>query len=337
MDGMATIKDVARLAEVSTTSVSHVINGTRFVSDELRARIQAAMETLDYRPNVLARSLRRGETQTIGLIVPDNSNPFFAEVARTVEDVGFENEYSVILGNSDNSLDKETAYIRVLIAKQVDGVIFIAAGSDPEHLNELTKQGIPVVVADRDLPEALADVVLVNNEKGGYDATRYLLELGHQRIACISGPSDLTPSADRVRGYRRALQEAGIPVEEALIVPGDFRYQGGETAMDRLLRQSPPPSAVFCCNDLMAVGALRALRNVDRQVPGDVSLVGFDDIPFVSAVSPALTTIAQPIEELATLAAKLLIVRMQNTREERPGQRIVLDTKLVIRDSCAPV
>ena len=332
---MTTIKDVARLAGVSITTVSHVINETRYVSDELRGRVLAAMQELNYRPNVLARSLRRGETRTIGLVVPDNSNPFFAEVARIVEDVGFEKGYSVILCNSDGSLEKEAAYISVLIAKQVDGVIFIAAGSKHEHLHELTAQGIPVVVADRDIPQSLADVVLVDNEKGGYEATRYLLSLGHRRIACIAGPSDLTPSADRVRGYRRAQEEAGISIEEGWIVPGDFRYQGGEAATARLLRLGEPPSAIFACNDVMAIGALRTLQNAGLQVPGDVSIIGFDDIPLASAMSPALTTVAQPTAELSTLAARCLISRIQNDRDDEPRQRSVLETRLVVRDSCA--
>ena len=333
---MATIKDVARLAGVSTTTVSHVINETRYVSDELRASVLAAMEELNYRPNVLARGLRRGETKTIGLVVPDNSNLFFAEVARIVENIGFENGYSVILCNSDGNLEKEAAYVNVLIAKQVDGVIFIAAGSKYEHLHELTMAGIPVVVADRDIPQTLADVVLVDNERGGYDATRYLLSLGHRRIACIAGPSDLTPSADRVHGYRRALGEFGIPIEEKWIVPGDFRYQGGEAAIAELLRLGEPPSAVFVCNDVMAIGALRAVRSAGLQIPGDVSIVGFDDIPLASAVSPALTTVAQPIVELATLAAQLLMSRTQSDQQDGPKQRIVLDTELIVRGSCAP-
>lgn len=331
---MATIKDVARLAGVSTTTVSHVINETRFVSDELRGRVLEAMEELNYHPNALARGLRLGETKTIGLVAPDNSNPFFAEVARTIEDIGFENGYSVILCNSDNNLDKEAAYINVLIAKRVDGVIFIAAGSKHEHLHELTTRGIPVVVADRNIPQAWADVVLVNNEQGGHDATRYLISLGHRRIACITGPSDLTPSADRVRGYRRALKESGVSVEEALIVPGDFLYQGGEAAMAQLLRLDRPPSAVFACNDVMAIGALRALRSAGLQVPSDISIIGFDDIEIASAVSPALTSVAQPIVELATLATQLLMSRIRNDQEDEPKQRIVLDTKLVVRDSC---
>jgi LacI family transcriptional regulator len=333
---MITIKDVARQAEVSITTVSHVINDTRYVSDELRTKVLQAMEDLHYRPNVLARSLRRGETKTIGLIVPDNSNPFFAEVARIIEDVGFQNGYSVILCNSDGNLEKEKAYISVLIAKQVDGVIFIAAGDQREHLHLLGQQAMPVVVADRDVRSPLADVVLVDNEKGGYDAARYLFGQGHRSIACITGPSGLTPSAERVDGYRQALLEADLAVRQELVVAGDFRSESGEHATEKLLHLQPPPTAIFACNDLMAIGALHTLRRAGRQVPGDVSVIGFDDIPLSSVVSPALTTVAQPVSELATLSAQLLISRIQNGGGDNPAKRIVLGARLVIRDSCAP-
>jgi LacI family transcriptional regulator len=330
---MPTIKDVARVAGVSITTVSHVLNDTRFVSDELRVRVLAAMEELDYRPNILARSLRRGETKTIGLVVPDNSNPFFAEMARMVEDLGFAAGYSVILCNSDENLAKEAAYIEVLIAKQVDGVVFIASGSTQEHLFELNQQDIPYVVVDREVDGSLADVILVDNELGGYLATRHLIELGHRRIACIAGRSQLTPSADRVGGYRRALREYLIPEEEELIVPGDFRAEGGEMALERMLAVNPPPSAAFACNDMMAIGVLRAARNAGLRVPGDLSVVGFDDIPFAAVVSPALTTVAQPVSGLAQHSVRLLLARMQNSREDQPTQRIVLQPHLVVRDS----
>ncbi len=333
---MPTMKDVAQAAAVSVTTVSHVINETRYVSEDLRARVLQAMEELDYHPNILARSLRQGITHTIGLIVPDNSNPFFAEVARVAEMVGFEHDYSVILCNSDKNVERESAYLNVLIAKQVDGVIFIAAGSEQQHLRELAAQGIPVVVADRDVPQELADVVLVNHEQGGYDATRYLISLGHRRIACIGGPSPLTPSSDRVRGYRRALTEGGIPVEEQLIVRCTESYLGGESAMAQLLSLEELPTAVFTYNDVTAIGALRAICNAGLRVPTDLSIVGFDDIPLASAVVPALTTVAQPITDLATVATELLIARMQNNEQQVPGQRVVLETNLVVRESCAP-
>lgn len=330
-----TIRDVANLAGVSITTVSHVINKTRYVSDELCQRVNRAMEQLSYRPNILARSLRLGATKTIGLIVPDNSNPYFAEIARIIEDIGYENGYSVLLCNSDGLGEKEAAYVNMMIAKQVDGIIFIAAGNTQEHLNDLTNRNIPVVVVDRDIAPALADVVLVNNESGGYAATRYLLDLGHTKIACITGPSEITPSAGRVHGYRKALQEAGLTVRDECIIAGDFKPRSGEKAMAELLNLSDPPTAVFICNDLMALGAFRTLRYANKRVPYDISIVGFDDITLASELMPPLTTVAQPIVELATLAADLLITRIQNEGSPQPPIRTTLEPSLVLRDSCA--
>jgi LacI family transcriptional regulator len=331
-----TIKDVASKAGVSVTTVSHVINKTRFVSDELVERVTAAMEELHYQPNTLARSLRMGESKTIGLIVPDNSNPFFAEISRIVEDIGFEQGYNVFLCNSDGLIEKEAAYIKMLINKQVDGVVYIAAGSIQDHLLGLTVRGIPFVVVDRDLPGLEADVVMIDNEQGGYDATRYLLDLGHKQIACITGPSQLTPSAARVNGYRRALQESGLPVRGDFIVTGDFRARGGEMAMDTLLKISDPPSAVFSCNDLMAIGALSALRKQNIKAPQEISIIGFDDIDIAAQVVPALTTVAQPAAELATCAMELLLTHLLKGLPATEIKRQVLHAKLVIRDSCAP-
>jgi LacI family transcriptional regulator len=333
---MPTIKDVAKLAGVSTATVSHVINGTRYVSQELHTRVTEAMERLKYHPNRLAQSLRSGETKSIGLIVPDNSNPFFGEVARLCEDIGFQNGYNVILCNSGDSLEKEAAYINMLIAKQIDGVIFISTGSDSGALRELARLEIPVVITDRDAPDLNCDRVLVNNQHGGYQATRYLIELGHQRIACISGPEKLDTSQQRVKGYRRALKEAGLAAIPEYLVRGDFRFQSGEEVMQQLLQVDPPPTAVFACNDLMAIGALRALHQAGLQVPEQLSLISFDNIPFSSAVIPALTCIAQPVEELARTSMKLLLDHIKNTDRKRKPRRVILDPSLVERDSCAP-
>lgn len=331
-----TIKDVAKLARVSTTTVSHVINGTRFVSDELRQRVYQAMEALNYQPNMLARGLRQGNTRTIGLIVPDNSNPFFAELLRVIENVGYQEGYSVILCNSDGDVDKEATYIHVLYTKQVDGIIFIAVNNEPECLSNLLRKDIPVVLVDRDLPLEDTDVVLVNNEKGGFEATKYLISLGHRRIACITGPSGITPSADRVRGYYRALREAEIQPRQDYVVHGDFRFRSGELAVHQLLALSEPPTAIFACNDLMAIGAMRALRHHGMTIPEDISVIGFDDIQLASAVTPSLTTIAQPISLIGTIAAQQLIARMRGEAISTP-KRVILDTTLILRESCTSI
>lgn len=334
MTSTPTINDVARLAGVSTTTVSHFINGTRYVSDDLRARVEKAIAELGYRPNSLARGLRKGESKTIGLIVPDNSNPFFAEILRSIENIGYANGYSVILCNSDGDIEKEITYTELLFAKQVDGIIFITTNNSCEHLQQLTNNGIPIIVIDRDIPLKGTDVLLVDNFQGGYEATRYLIELGHRQIACITGPSLLTPSAERVNGYRQALAQAGIAENPEWIVAGDFQFQGGENGIEKLLRLENRPTAVFTCNDLMALGVLRGLRKTSLSVPDDLSLVGFDDIPLASVVSPSLTTIAQPILKISELAIELLINRIQNKNNEFEEKHIVLPTQIVIRESC---
>jgi LacI family transcriptional regulator len=332
----ATIIDVAQKAGVSTTTVSHVINQTRFVSEDLRKRVYSAMEELNYHPNSLARGLRRGETKTIGLIAPDNSNPFFAEILRLIEDIGFREGYSVILCNSDGDLAKEIAYTNVLFAKQVDGIIFIGTNNSAEHLLALVRQGIPIVVVDRDISIAETDTVLVDNFLGGYMAAQYLIGLGHRRIACITGPSELTPSADRVHGYRKAMEEAGIPCLAEYVIPGDFRFGGGEEGMARLLDLPVPPSAVFACNDIMALGAMKTLRKRNITPPQQLSIIGFDDIILASVIAPALTTIAQPLHEIANNSIHLLLSRIHQTDADHDAQRLVLPPRLLVRETCAP-
>lgn len=333
---MTTIRDVAQAAGVSITTVSHVINGTRFVSDQVAADVRRAMLELGYRPNVLARGLRSGKTRTIGLIIPDNSNLFFAEVSRVIENVSFQNGYSLIICNSDDNLVKEKSYLDTLVEKQVDGIIFISAGSYSKDIEKLVQSRTPVVVVDRDFEGLPADTVLVDNQLGGYLATQYLIQLGHRHIACISGPSEVNPSADRLIGFRKALREAGLLIEEELILRGDFHYQSGERCMHQLLELNRPFSAIFVCNDMMAIGALKAAHNRNLRVPQDISIIGFDDIPIAEAISPALTTIAQPYDEMATTATNLLLEKLSQPQgnQKNKFERIVLQPHLVIRETC---
>ena len=342
--GMVNIKDVAEHAGVSITTVSHVINQTRFVSDELIERVNRAMAALDYHPNSLARSLRSGRTKTIGLIIPDISNQFFAEVSRKIEDKGFEYGYSVILCNTDDNNTKEKSYIDVLVAKQVDGIVFISAGEVSDNLMKPFNANVPIVIADRDVKEIQSDIVLVDNYVGGYEATQYLVGLGHQRIGCITGPSPVTPSAQRLQGFKDAMDESGLQIDPSLIVAGDFRYQSGETAMQLLLGNPQPPTAVFVFNDMMALGAIRAVYNKGLKVPEDLSLIGFDDIPLSRAIYPTLTTMAQPIMEMANLVVDLLVEKIRlreahaRIKGEKPEyQRIVMNAKLIERESCRAI
>ncbi len=335
---MPTIREVADAAGVSKSTVSHVVNGTRFVAPATAGRVRAAIETLGYHPNSLARSLRRRVTHTIGLLVPDNANPYFAEVARAIEDAGFAEGYSVVLCNSDLSPEKQAAYIDVLLAKRVDGLIIVSAGlipsaDRPSPIRPILDAGVPCVIIDSDLGNLPVDQVLVDNELGGWLAGRHLTGLGHRRIACLVGPNDLTPSAGRIAGIRRALAEAEIALEPPAIVSGNGRSDGGEVAVRELLRRGVQFTALFAFNDLMAIGALGGLRRAGRQVPQDVSIVGFDDVPLAAAVYPALTTVAQPIAELGRRSVRLLLDRIKEPSV--PHARLILPTTLVERESSA--
>ncbi len=328
---MATINDVAKKAGVSITTVSYVLTGKRFVSEDLQKRVRNAMKEVGYRPNKLARSLRVGKTDTIGLIIPDSSNLFFAEFSRHIEDIGFANHYTVILCNSDDNPVKQNEYLDVLITKQVDGIIFTSVNNAKSDIQILFDANIPFVIVDRD-DGMNADTVLVDNFAGGYEAASYLISLGHTKIACITGPSAVNPSANRYKGFLKALDENGIRIPNDYVKSGDFRYMSGEQAMTKLLNLPDPPTAVFVCNDMMAIGAIRAIQLANLKVPNDISVIGFDNIPISDAISPALTTIAQPINEIAEKAMSILFSRMQGEAVSS-FERVILKTKLVVRDS----
>jgi len=329
---MTTIKDVAHRVGVSPTTVSHVINETRFVSEELRARVCQAINELDYQPNAIARSLRCKKTQNIGMIIPDIAYSFLAEVAKGVEDVGFKHGYNVILCDSNGALEREAAYIDLLREKQVDGIIFVAAGESSQHVETLIKQGMPVISVDRELPGLEVDSVLADNLQGGYQATEYLIQLGHRRIGCITGPPDLSVSSQRISGYRQALERYDIPLCDELVVIGDFRYQEGYRAIRQLLALNEPPTAIFACNDIMAVGAICAAKDKGLGVPEGIAIIGFDDIALASFISPRLTTIAQPKHEMGAIAVELLVERIKE--KNKPFTKVILPVHLVVRESC---
>lgn len=331
-----TIRDVAVHAQVSVSTVSHVINGTRHVEPETEQRVRSAIEALNFRPNTLARSLRRPGTGMIGLLVPDNTNPFFAEVARVIENVGFEHGYSAILCNSDGSPNKEATYVDVLLSRQVDGLLVISTTSHTEFLSRIINADVPVIMVDRDTTDLhLMDRVVVDNERGGYLAGEYLLANGHRQIGCINGPSTATPSALRIDGFRRALAEHGVALPDQAVVSGDFQYASGERGMTELIARNPRLTAVFAANDLMALGAIHALQRMGKSVPDDVSVIGFDNIPQSAASYPTLTTIAQPIEQLGQTSILRLLERIRHS--DMDPTKIVLEPELVIRESCTTV
>ena len=332
-EGMPTIYDVARAAGVSTSTVSHVINGTRYVSDQTKQRVQQAMEQLRFRPNSLARGLVRQETRTIALIVPDNVNPFFAELARGIEDHGFAAGYNVLLCNSDRSVSKELAYLDMLSSKRVDGVIYMTMSTEIVQLQPLVDLRIPIVTFDREFGDT--DAILLDNEAGAYDATRHLLDLGHRRIACIGGPDAKTRSHARVRGYEQALVEAGVPVDPELIQMGAWTYESGQEAAGQLFALQSPPTAIFAGNDLMAIGAIAHLRDHGLHVPDNVSVVGFDNVTLGAYFSPPLTTLSTPIQQVGEQLCRLLLGRINNELPSVP-QRLTVRGELVVRASTAP-
>jgi LacI family transcriptional regulator len=328
---MATMKQVAERAGVSTTTVSHVINNTRVVSQEARERVLSVIQEMRYIPSAVARSLKNDRTHTLGMMIPNNSNPYFAELIQGIEDECFKLGYNIILCNSYDDPRKQVAYIRVLMEKRIDGLILVSSGSDPELTQLLADEAIPKVLVDRELTGVTADFIESDHEQGGFQATQYLLQLGHTNIACVTGPANLLSSSDRVTGYRRALQQAGVAFNPDFLVHSDFTSQGGFTAFQQLLTLATRPTAIFATNDLMAIGGICAANQLHISVPEQLSVLGYDDIALASFSTPPLTTIAQPKYQIGVLTAQVLVNRIlhQNTSLRRE----LLQTQLVVRDS----
>ncbi len=332
---MATMKDVAERSGVSVTTVSHVVNGTRYVSEEVRLRVERVMEEIGYRPNVLARGLRRGEATLLGLVVPDATNPYFAEIARAVADACSERGYAVIVCNSDGRRDREKEAVEVLAANRVGGIFLVNVGVTERDAALFEGLDIPMVMLDREIPGIAVDSIQIDNAHGGRQATEHLLALGHRRIACIAGPSQVSPSADRVTGYRQALEALGVAFDPGLVERGDFTPSSGYDCARSLMAREKRPTAIFACNDLMAFGAITALAESGLSVPDDVSVVGFDDIALAAYFNPSLTTVAQPRLEMGRAAAKILLERMRDGTLPR-RRPVLMNTTLVVRRSSAP-
>ncbi|MGA8116648.1 MAG: LacI family DNA-binding transcriptional regulator [Actinocatenispora sp.] len=327
---MTTIYDVARAAEVSPATVSRVLNGKQTVDDELAERVRDAARQLDYRPNAVARNLRRSRTSLWAVIISDINNPFFTALVRGVEDVAQSAQYSVVLCNADENPDKEASYISAVLSEQMAGVI-ISPTHLSTHIGRLLGAHAPVVAIDREVDGAAIDTVLVDNEHGARLATAHLIEQGYQRVACITGPHEVTTASERLRGYQAALRDAGRTVDPGLVRYANFREAGGHAAMTDLLDSGARPDAVFAGNNLMTVGALECLAERGLAVPSEVAVVGFDDVPWAGFLRPPLSTVSQPTYELGRTAANLLLQRIADPG--RPASRITLHTELHVRGS----
>ena len=327
----ATIKDVAARADVATATVSRYLNGSRV---RQARRIDEAIEALAFRPNQLARSLKSGSTRTIGVMIPDISNPFFADVVKGVESVMRAGEYSLLLCNTDESVERERAVVNILMQKQVDAILMAPATEWSDAPLMLRARHVPVVLIDRRIEAEEFDVVLVDNVNGAAQAAEYLVSLGHERIAMISGPLDTTPGRERYEGFIGGLRATGREFDERYLQVADFREDGGYQAALRLLAVRPAPTALFVSNNLMSIGALRAMHNLGIHIPQEMSFIGFDDLALAELTHPPLTVISRPSTEQGVLAMRLLKFRMENAAEAAP-RKIVLEARLTVRGSCA--
>lgn len=327
---MAKISDVARRAGVSTATVSRALNGKPSVDPELVDRVRAVARELGYRPNALARGLRRQETSVLALIISDVENPFFTSVARGVEDVARVAGYSVVLCNSDEDVTRERRYVEVALQEQVAGLL-LSPTSAASDLSALVDQRVPLVAVDRPLADGGADTVLVDSRLAARTATQHLVEAGYSRIACVTGPNGSWTAEARVAGYREALDAAGRPFRPELVHWSDFRVAGGRRAVAGLLATADRPDALLVANNLMAVGALQALGEAGLRTGVDVGLVAFDDAPWTTLVAPALTVVAQPAYEVGAAAARLLLGRIGGQAGE--PVTVELAASLLVRGS----
>jgi LacI family transcriptional regulator len=332
---MSTISDVARRAGVSAMTVSRVINNSGYISPETRERVEKAVRDLGYVPNALARSLRFKQTKTLALVLTDITNPFFTTIARGVEDAASEQGFSVIFCNTDESESKEAEYLNVVLQKQVDGLLLVPASCSSDSVTFLQERKVPVVVLDRCVYDVKIDTLRCDSEGGAYQLTRHLLDLGHTRIAILSGPSSVSTAIDRVAGYRRALAEAGLGSRVELVYHGEYSQASGYQMAWQALGVTPRPTALFAANNFITSGALRAVREAGLRVPEDISIVSFDDLPTAPFMGPALTVAAQPAYEMGRKAAELLLTRLAGEGPAEP-QEIVLPTEIIVRESSAP-
>jgi LacI family transcriptional regulator len=327
---MPTLHDVAKRAGVSSMTVSRVVNGSPLVSPEMRARVEEALAETGYMPNMLARSLRSKRTDTIALLLPDMTNPFFTTLAHGVETAARERSVSLILANSDENEDEEARLVRVLLQRQVDGLLVVPAGSGAAAVRLCRSQEVQLVCVDRRPEDPDVDVVRADSEAGSVELGRLLIGLGHRDMAILTGPTTTMTAAARATGFRRALvEEAGLP--EPIVSYGTYTIDGGHAATLEAMRATPRPTALFGANNFIALGALRALKELGLRVPEDVAVVAFDDLPEAMVTFPFLTVSAQPAFEIGRQGVDLLLDRL--AEPDRPVQETVLPTELVIRQS----
>lgn len=330
-----TIMDVARESGVSYSTVSRVFSEFDFVKESTRQRVLAAAEKLGYVANLSARNLAGGRSRMIGLLVPGLDNGYIGEIVRGIDQELVRSSYGLMLYTTHRLQGKESNYVHTITNGLSDGLLLVVPLVAGSYLDALREIEFPYVLIDQSDPAFKSSVVDTTNWQGSYDATRYLIELGHRRIGFISGLMALHSAIDRLEGYKAALIDCGLPVTDELIVEGDFWQTGGYEAAQKLLSRAVRPTAIFASNDLSAFGAIEAIREAGLTIPDDISIIGFDDIPQASTTHPKLTTVQQPLEQMGRVAARLLLEKIENP--DRPVRKVTLATHLIIRDSCRAI
>jgi LacI family transcriptional regulator len=333
---VATVADVARKAGVSVSTAARVLSGSGYAAEDTRQLVLGAARELGYVPNQIARSLRTKQTRTVGLLIGDVENSFYSVIARNVEAVAKEAGYHVVLCNSDDDPDIEREYLRVLEEMSVAALIVTPTSRNRLHLKRLIAKGIVIVQVDRKVNGLGADAVLVDNEAGAASAVAHLIEAGHTKIGIITGELDLDTASQRLAGYQRALREGGIPIRPSLMRSASFHREHAIEDATALIRARPTPTAIFAANNILAEGTLIALEQQGMRVPRDVSVVAFDDVQWMSIVEPPVTTVRQPVADLARSAAELAIRRLRDGRDGAPST-VVFGTELIERRSVAAV
>lgn len=333
---MATIKDVARIAGVSTTTVSHVINKTRFVAETTQQKVMDAVKELNYAPSAVARSLKCNSTRTIGMLVTQSTNPFLAEVINGVESYCYRQGYTLILCNTGGIYEKQRDYIRMLAEKRVDGILVMCSDLTQDLQEMLDAHAdIPKVFMDwgqgASISDDSKDKIIDNSADGGYLATKFLIEQGHTDIACLSGHMDKTLCIERIDGYKRALAEFNIPFDQSKIFEGNFECDTAVETADKILAMDKKPSAIFCFNDTMALGLMSRLQQNGIRIPEDISVIGYDNIDLAEYFSPPLTTIHQPKRRVGKTAFEILLSRIKDKEHERTI--FEMHPELIVRES----
>lgn len=331
---MASLKDVAKKAGVSIATVSRVLNNNPNVNPEIVSKVKKIIKSLNYRPNRVAQRLRvkDGNRKLIGLLVPDIQNPFYVEVIRGVEEIAHRNDYAVLMGNFAQEEEKHDMYLNLMISESVDGLIVAPTHEKDSKVIGLIKNGFPIVCVDRGISDLEVDVVLVDNHKGAYDAVKHLIKAGHRKIAYLAGLQTIPTTIQRQQGFEEALKENNIPIRSEFIKFGDSKQESGQKLARELLLMKDPPTAFFTGNNLITLGALETIHNMNLKIPDQVAIVGFDDMPWSISLNPPLTAVSQPGYEIGKRATNMLLNRI--AEPDRPHAKVVLRTKLIIRNSC---